>query len=183
MNARSSAITGAALFLFALGAVWAQGESPAAAQTALDQAIALGRAGRWTEAETVLLEGQRRFPSDSRFPVELAGVAYRQGRFHAAKGYLHDALRLDAEDRYANDFLGTLYLLDGNVAATLKYWNRIEKPLIQHVLFVPPPPLDPLLRDRTFDISAGQVFTYRRLLQTEANVAALQTFSECRFAL
>ena len=153
------------------------------AQDLLDRGLGFGRAGDLDAAEREFLEGRRRFPGDARFAQELAGIAYRRKSFGAAKAYLHSALRTDAEDHYSNDFLGSLYLLDGNLPSALRYWNRIGKPVLGDVRFAPEPPLKPLFRQRAFDVSGGQVFTYERLLRTEANLDLLEAFSDCRFDL
>src|SRR5215472_2316828 len=46
---------------------------------------------------------------------------------------LRIALRLDRTDIYANNFLATIYFLEGNLEAALKYWNRAGKPRIEEV--------------------------------------------------
>ena len=46
---------------------------------------------------------------------------------------LHRALQLDPKDEYANEFLATVYFLEGNLEAALKYWNRVGKPQIAEV--------------------------------------------------
>ncbi len=153
------------------------------AGTSFYEGLALARLGRFEEAEQAFLDGWTAAPRDKRFAIELAGVAYRQQNRAAAKGYLHRALRLDPDDNYANDFLGTLYLLDGNLAAALRYWNRIAKPLVENLLFSPPLDLDPVLRDRTFTLSPGQVFTTARLRTIEANLARLAILADYHFGL
>ncbi|MBV9084153.1 MAG: hypothetical protein JOZ62_15865, partial [Acidobacteriaceae bacterium] len=145
------------------------------------QGLALARLRQFGQARSVLRQGRKLYPGDKRFPIELAGVAYRENDNRSAKKNLHAALKLDASDRYTNDFLATLYLLDGNVEAALKYWNRIDKPLIESVRFRPRPRLDPVLRERMFEISGGQVFTSNRLLLTEANADRLGIFSNVSF--
>ena len=112
-------LRGAALLLVWLGTAPAT-DAPKPAQALLDQGVAFGQAGRLDDAEAVLKEGVRRFPSDARFALELAGLAYRRQNPRATKAYLHEALRLNPAERYGNDFLGTLYLLDGNLPAALK---------------------------------------------------------------
>jgi tetratricopeptide (TPR) repeat protein len=166
--------------------VLAEAQSMPAAHSAdllLRQGLALAQEGRLDDAERILLLGRQRFSSDKRFPQELAGVAYRRNNIVAAKAYLHEALRRDPADPYGNDFLGTLYILDGNLPAALKYWNRINKPLLNSVQLEPPPPLDPMLRERAFSVSAGQVFTLQRLQRTEANLDLLGVFTDCQFDL
>src|SRR5581483_2080043 len=105
----------------------------------------LARSGRWEEARAAFLAGERGAPGDKRFPLELAGVEYRRKDFAAAKRHLRRALSIDPDDHYGNDFLGTLYYLDGNLDAALKYWNRIGKPKIEDVEFAPEGSIDPLL--------------------------------------
>ena len=95
--------------------------------------MALARAGRLDEARAALENGWRAAPSDKRFPIELAGLAYVARDHSRAKRLLHRALEIDSADLYANDFLGTLYFLEENYEAALKYWNRAGKPALSRV--------------------------------------------------
>ena len=70
---------------------------------------------------------------DKRFPIELAGIAFKQKHPVGASRYLRHALRIDPEDSYTNDFLGTIYFVQGNLEAALKYWNRVGKPQVENV--------------------------------------------------
>src|SRR5258708_2142832 len=114
---------------------------------------ALARLDRWQEAEDVFRAGGRLAPKDPRFPIELAGVAFKLKRYPEAAHCLRRALRLAPRDSYANDFLGTVYFLQGNLEAALKYWNRVGKPLIVEVRTDPVPQVAPTLRDRAFAFS------------------------------
>ncbi len=145
--------------------------------------LALARLDRNEGARAVLAAGRKSYPRDKRFPLELAGVAYREQQFGRARRFLRQALRLDPSDEYGNDFLGSLYLVEGDVAAALQYWNRIDKPLIQQVDVTPPPPIRPTLRERAIAISPGQIFTLARLRATEANLDRLDVFSARRIEL
>jgi hypothetical protein len=145
--------------------------------------LALARLDRNEEAHTVFVTGRKRYPRDKRFPLELAGVAYRRQRFARARRFLRQALQLDPIDQYGNEFLGSLYLVEGDVPAALKYWNRIDKPLIQQVVVTPPPPIRPILRERAIAISPGQIFTQERLRATEANLDRLEVFAVRRIEL
>jgi hypothetical protein len=149
----------------------------------LDRAISFAAAGRLDDAEQVLLEGKSAFTRDARFRIELAGVAWRKKHSALAKSYLRQALRLNPSSDYANEFLGTLYLLDGNLYAALKYWNRIPRPVLNTVAIAPPPPLRPELSARLPAVSAGQLLTGARLAQTSRNLERLRIFSEPRFDL
>jgi tetratricopeptide (TPR) repeat protein len=91
---------------------------------------ALAHLGRFRDAEAALEAGHRLVPGDPRFYVELAGVAFKQKRYPQAANYLQRAVKLVPADSYSNDFLGTVYFIEGNLPAALKYWNRVNKPEI-----------------------------------------------------
>jgi hypothetical protein len=145
--------------------------------------LSLARLGELGAAEEVFQIGSRSYPKDKRFPLELAGVAYRQKDTASARRFLHRALSLDSRDDYANDFLGTLYSLDGNLPAALFYWNRAGKPVLQSVTFEPPPPITPVLRERTFALSGGQKLTPELLLVAESNVNRLDVLADVQYEL
>src|SRR5688500_7176270 len=67
--------------------------------------IALARLERWDDAKRAFQYGLKQQPGDKRFPLELAGVFFKQNNYAEAAGYLRRALRLDPADTYANDFL------------------------------------------------------------------------------
>ncbi|MGI9072385.1 MAG: hypothetical protein ACR2JB_13970 [Bryobacteraceae bacterium] len=145
--------------------------------------MALAHLERWSEAKEVFSTGYLEYPGDKRFPLELAALAYRSKNFGAAKSYLHAALKLDADESYANDFLGTVYLLEGNLEASLKYWNRIGKPYIRRVQLEPLPQLDPVLLQRAFTFSVDHVLTTDELDASRANLERLAVFSQYQFDL
>jgi tetratricopeptide (TPR) repeat protein len=147
------------------------------------EGLSLARLKNFASAGQVLRRGQQLYPSDKRFPIELAGIAYRAQNRGLAKRYLRRALKLDPADGYARGFLATLFLLDENIPAALKYWNPLGRPLLQDVRFEPPPPLDPILRERSFAVSAGQLLTGNRLDATDANLKRLDILSNTRFDL
>jgi len=145
--------------------------------------MALARAGSLSEARQCFEAGRRKAPRDPRFPLELAGVAFRQKDPRAARGRLSEALRLDPGNGYANDFLATIYFLDGNLEAALEYWNRIGKPRLEQVLMDPQPRIDPVLLDRAFAFSPAAVIRLDELRATQARLELLNVFSRCRFEL
>ncbi len=136
------------------------------ADDAFEQGMRLARAGQWSEARDMFLKGRALAPKDKRFPLELAGVAFRTGdRAHAIKEFQH-ALALDPHDAYANEALGSLYLLDGNLDAAIVCLNRVDKPVIHDVV------VQPELR-RAVEASPGEVLTEDASLQTSANLQRL----------
>jgi|SRR5215470_9062156 len=144
---------------------------------------ALAQLSRWDEARAALLTGLRSWPKDKRFPTELAGVAFRQKNYKEARRWLRQVLRLDHDDIYVKDFLGTLYFLEGNLEAALKYWNQISKPEIQNVLLDPQPRMNSALLDRAFAFSPAGVLRSPDLLLSESRVRGLEVFSSPRFEL
>ncbi len=144
---------------------------------------ALAQVGRWEDAQRAFAAGARLQPGDKRFSLELAGVAFRQKRYPVAARHLQRALQLDPTDAYGNDFLGTVYFLQGNIAAALKYWNQVGKPQIVEVQSQPTPDADAALLDRAMAFAPASVLRLPDLLTTEARVDGLEIFSRYQFDL
>ena len=145
--------------------------------------LALARQQQWNESRQAFAAGHRKKPSDSRFLVELAGVDYKQNNFSEAKRNLRAALRLGSRDNYTLDFLGTIYFLQGNLEAALKYWNAIDKPRLRTVAVQPPPHLDATLLSHAIAFNAPQVLTAQSWLSTQARLGNLGVFSHQRLEL
>ncbi|MFY9531861.1 MAG: tetratricopeptide repeat protein [Candidatus Acidiferrales bacterium] len=149
----------------------------------LYRGLALAQLQRWPEAQKALEASLRRNPRDKRFLVELAGIAYRQKQFSAAKTDLGHALKLASGDDYANNFLASIYFLEGNLEGALKYWNRMGKPQLSDLSFDPQPHVHSLLLDRAFAFSPRTEWRRDSYLTTEARLDALQIFMRTRFDL
>jgi tetratricopeptide (TPR) repeat protein len=144
---------------------------------------ALAQLGRWDDAQKAFEAGARLQPGDKRFPLELAGVAFKQKRYSAAARHLRRALRLDPFDSYGNDFLGTVYFLQGNTEAALKYWNRVGKPQIVEVRSQPTPQVNAALLDRAMAFAPASVLRLPDLLTTDVRVRGLEIFPRYQFDL
>jgi tetratricopeptide (TPR) repeat protein len=138
---------------------------------------ALAHLGRWDGARKVLLAGHRLAPRDKRFPLELAGVAFKQKRYSEAATWLRRGLRTDPADAYANDFLGTVYFLQGNVEAALKYWNRIRRPQIESLRPEHPLRIRAALLDRALTFAPASPMLLPDLLTSRERVEGLGVFS------
>ena len=160
-------------------------EGPADQASELDllRGLALSHLEKWDDAKGALEAGARKSPRDSRFRVELAGIAYKQKDFGLAKKDLQAALRLNSNDAYTNEFLSTIYFLEGNLEAALKYWNREDKPQLRSVTFVPALKLSEHLGDRALAANAPQVLIGDALLATESRLDNLGIFSSRRIEL
>lgn len=145
--------------------------------------VALAHLERWPEARKALADGQRLAPSDKRFPIELAGVAFKQKKNGEAKHDLHRALRLDPKDEYANEFLATVYFLQGNLEAALKYWNRTGKPQIVDVRSEPALKVRPALLDHAFVFAPASTLTLDELLASNARLRGLEIFPSYKINL
>ncbi len=157
--------------------VQAVSESPdEAADLEFYRGLALAQLQRWEEAKKAFEAGLVRNPRDTRFLVELAGIAYREKQFSRAKRKLRRALDIDWRDDYANDFLASIYFLQGNLEAALKYWNRAGKPKLKDLTFDPQPRLNPLLLDRAFAFSPGSEWCRDQFLTTQARLKGLNLF-------
>ncbi len=157
--------------------------APASPDTCFYYGIALAQLGHLDAAHAALLAGSRQQPRDPRFPEELAGVAFRQKKYRQAISYLDRALTLNPRDSYAQDFLGTIYFVNGNLEAALKHWNRIAKPQVAGVSLEPRPQLDPELLDRSFAFSPASTLRLPKLLTSQSRVDDLGIFPVARFEL
>jgi tetratricopeptide (TPR) repeat protein len=154
-----------------------------AADLELYRGLALAKLQRWEEAKKAFEAGLVRNPRDTRFLVELAGIAYREKQFSTAKRELRRALAIERQDDYANNLLASIYFLEGNLEAALKYWNRAGKPKLKDLTFDPQPRLNPLLLDRAFASSPGNEWRRDQFLTTQARLEALDLFPHMRFDL
>jgi tetratricopeptide (TPR) repeat protein len=144
---------------------------------------ALARGERWPEADDAFEAGFLISPNDPRFPIELAGSAFRQKRYSQAARRLRQAVRMAPDDRYANDFLGTVYFIEGNLEASLKYWNRVGRPRVMEVREDPVPRISPALLDRAFAFSPASALELSQLLASQARVRSLGIFPHYQFDL
>ncbi|MDZ7638492.1 MAG: tetratricopeptide repeat protein [Bryobacterales bacterium] len=159
-------------------AAWGQPAPPlpdATASNTLRQALDAATAGDIGSAKALLESGAQAYPDDPRFAVELAGIAFLEKRHSEAKGLLHRARRMGSTDDYVSEFLGTLYLLEGNTEAALALWNGIGKPLLaedglntgfEGILRL-------ALASDVVRFSAGGVLTRNELLRAERNTELL----------
>ena len=145
--------------------------------------LALAHLQQLDQAREALLNGRRSAPRDKRFPIELAGLEFKQKHYSQARRYLRAALRLDPGDTYASNFLATIYFLEGNLEAALKYWNRAAKPLVEDVRSDPKLRVNPVLLDHAFAFAPASILQREEFLATEARLNALEIFATYRLDL
>ena len=145
--------------------------------------MALSHLDRWAQARDAFSNGARKAPRDARFLTERAGAEYKLNNFAATKRDLRRSMRLDPSDSYVAEFLGTIYLLEGNLQAALKYWNLINKPRLAAVEAIPQPKTTKLLLDRAVLFSPPGVLNATRFLQTGAFLENLGTFPNWQLKL
>ena len=145
--------------------------------------LALAQLGSVARAEQAFAKGIRLYPSDKRFPIELAGIEFKQKNYSRATFWLRRALRIDGADAYGNEFLATTYFLEGNLDAAIKYWNRVQKPQIENVRSNPQPQVDPILFDHALAFSSASTLWLTDLWTTDARIQQLGIFPAYKFEL
>jgi hypothetical protein len=130
------------------------------------EGIAYSQASNWKAAHEAFTLGEQENPQDPRFPLELAGVAYKAGNHGQAKRHLRRALYLAPDDGYAAEVLASLYLLDGNLSAAVPVWNRIGQPLIRRTLTTGG---RAAIAERAMEVNPGDVLKPADLDRTTAN--------------
>jgi len=159
------------------------GPTEQAAELDYLRGMALMHLERCKEALEAFSAGQSKAPRDPRFLTERAGAEYRLKNYPPAKRDLRAVLRLNPKDEYALEFLGTIYLLEGNLDAALKYWNTIEKPELARATLEPVPRLTQELTSSAVAFSAPQVLTEKAWLTTKARLINLGVFPQSRLEL
>lgn len=144
---------------------------------------ALAQLGRYDAARSAFLEGRRLRPTDKRFPTELGGIAYKQKHYAEAVRWLQRALHLDPRDEYVNEFLATIYYLQGNTEAAVKHWNRLGKPQLEQVGLAQSLRIDWALLNRAFTFAPATQLHVSDLLTSEARAFGLGIFPSYRFDL
>jgi hypothetical protein len=158
----------------------AQGPAEQSADFDYYAGMALSHLDRWTEARDAFSNGVRKAPRDARFLTERAGAEYKLNDFSAAKRDLRGSMRLDPSAPYVAEFLGTIYLLEGNLEAALKYWNLVNQPRLAAVEVIPAPTTKKLLLDRAVLFSPPAFLDADSFLKSNALLANLRVFSNWR---
>jgi len=115
--------------------------------------------------------------------VDLASTAFREQNLSEARQHLASALKVNPSDAYTNEFLATVHFLEDNTEAAVKYWNRAGKPAIENIRIDPPLRTDPVILDRAFAFSRGDVLRLNDFEKTQARLNALGVFSRYRMEL
>src|SRR4029077_2946219 len=79
--------------------------------------------------------------------------------------------------------LASIFFLDGNLEAALKYWNRADRPKLTDLTFEPQPRLNPLVLDRAVRFSPGSEWRREEFLLLQARLEALGLYSGLFFEL
>ena len=145
--------------------------------------LALAHTGRAADAARAFETGRRLAPRDARFPEELAGLAFEEKNYPRAARLLRRAVKLAPKDEYANNFLATVYYLEGNLEGAIQCWNRIGKPYIASVSEQPQPAVSPALLDHAFAFSPAAVLRLSQFYATNSRVPALGIFPQYHFDL
>jgi len=115
--------------------------------------------------------------------VDLASTAFRDEKLSEARKHLTSALRANPSDSGTNEFLATVYFLQNNTEAALKYWNRAGKPVIENIRIDPPLRTDPVLLDLAFAFSRGSFLSLDDFQTSQARLNALRVFSRYQMEL
>jgi hypothetical protein len=145
--------------------------------------MSLARLQRWEAARRSFELGRKKAPQDARFLTELAGVCFKLQEYRDAKSALREVLKLNKNDAYANDLLATVYLLEGNLEAALKYWNLVNKPVIEQIKMEPQPQLNPVTLDQAFAFAPAGKLGLEELRTTRARLEQLEIYPQHRFEL
>ena len=146
--------------------------------------VALAHLERWQEASTRSPRARGWLRTTSDFPLNWLAWRLSRRNMERPRSDLHRALQLDPRDEYANEFLATVYFLEGNLEAALKYWNRIGKPQIAEVRSSEPAlKIRPALLDHAFAFAPASTLTLDELLASNVRLRGLEIFPSYKINL
>jgi predicted double-glycine peptidase len=109
---------------------------------------------------------------------EQASIAFRAGDLAAAK-----RLGRKSDSTLTNEFLATIFFLEDNLDAALKYWNRNGAPRLRDVRMDFESRSDPVLLDHTVGISRATVLRNADYRLAQKRLEATGAFSKFTFDL
>jgi predicted double-glycine peptidase len=112
-----------------------------------------------------------------------ASTAFRVGDYITAGRMARLALRHDPMDPSANELLATVYFLQDNVEAALKYWNRVDAPQIRDIVVEPSRQWDTTRIERTLPLSRASVLRLSDYTLAQKRLEATGDFSRFTFEL
>src|SRR4030095_9987017 len=121
--------------------------------------------------------------TDGRFPGELAGTLFQLRRYSDAKYWLGKGLKPNANDASAQNFPATLYFMEENRDAALKYWHPSQKPFVDQIGSSPQPRLKADILDRAFAVAPASQLLLNDFRNTQAWRDRLEVFPSDRFEL
>ena len=65
--------------------------------------------------------------------LELGGIYFRKKEHQKAVQFIKRAIKINPDNEYSHDFLGTLYFINGLTNHALREWNRINKPIMANL--------------------------------------------------
>jgi hypothetical protein len=146
-------------------------------------AVPEGPAEPTPRPSVVLALGNPEAPSDPL--LEQASVAFRSGDLASAKRMARKSLQTGNASGSAltNEFLATMFFLEDNLDAALKYWNRNGAPRLREVRMDFQSRWDPVLLDHTVGISRATVLRNSDYRLAQKRLEATGAFSRFTFDL
>ena len=139
--------------------------------------VALANVRETARALEVLTEGSTRYPDDSRFHGEIAGVHLAGRNVDLATEALERAIQVDPGDAYASDLLASIRLSEGDVREALAIWNVVGQPEIDRISQNFAPGILDRTVPRALAFEPGDTLGYAAWETTEARLFASRLYS------
>ena len=106
-----------------------------------------------------------------------ASAAFRRADYDLARRLAQQTLKVDPENATANELVATTWLLRDNVDAALKYWNRVDQPVIDDVRFENDTRWDPIALERSIPVSRATILRLSDYRLARKQLEASRAFS------
>jgi tetratricopeptide (TPR) repeat protein len=163
--------------LEAIEALTAEIESNPSADAYLYLGLAHSGLEQYERALELFEEADARYPNDTRFLAETAGIHVAERDFDAAIEALERALRVDPLDLYAADLLASIHLSEGGVERALDIWNDLDQPVIDNIFQNFSPGFLDRAVPQALTFGSGDILTYDQWRTSQVRLIASHLYS------
>jgi peptidase C39-like protein len=106
-----------------------------------------------------------------------ASAAFRRADYDLARRLAQQTLKVDPENATANELVATTWFLRDNVDAALKYWNRVDQPVIDDVRLENDTRWNPIVLERSIPVSRATILRLSDYRLARKQLEASKAFS------
>jgi len=113
--------------------------------------------------------------------LELGGIYFKEKEYVKAEHMIIEAIKINPENKYARDFLGTLYYINGLTTLALDEWNKISKPILGKIFVENDKSANRELLVRELSFNYGQIIKPSMIKESQKRLSKIGNISNVSF--